>query len=195
MRSQSNTEFVRYTGIAKTIRERRSIKSHYKSDPIPTELIIELLNDAVWAPNHGFREPWRFIFVPTEQKQNLIDDLLTTFSEGEQDKMRDYLGQVSAFLIVIMLEDPRQKQWEENFGAVSALIQNFQLLAWERDLGVVWKTNPHIYNPKVHQILGVQPGEKVVGFLHLGYFSPDHVPIARPRTPVEKKLTIFQKEK
>lgn len=107
--------------------------------------------------------------------------------------MQQYFGQVSAFLIVIMKEDPRQKQWEENFGAVSALIQNFQLLAWERDLGVVWKTNPHIYDPKVRQTLGVEPGEKIAGFLYMGFFEPDKVPIARPRTPVEQKFIMYGK--
>ena len=60
------------------------------------------------------------------------------------------------------------------------MIQNFQLLAWEQQLGVVWKTNPHIYDPKVHELLGVEKGEKIAGFLHLGYF--DEVPPAKKRT-------------
>ncbi|AST00222.1 nitroreductase [Geobacillus thermocatenulatus] len=184
-------ETVQYAGIAKTIRERRSIKKGYKPDPVPVELITELLNEAVWAPNHGLREPWRFLFVPTEQKEHFIETVASAFSGEEQEKTRRRLEQAKAFLIVIMREDPRQKQWEENFAAVSALIQNFQLLAWERQLGVVWKTNPHIYDPKVRERLGVRPGEKIVGFLHLGFFDPDQIPPARPRTRAEEKMTIY----
>lgn len=177
--------------IAKTIRERRSIKKGYKPDPVPEELVLELLNDAVYAPNHGLREPWRFLFVSTEDKERFIESMLEVYAPDQHEKRRALFSEPSAYLIVIMKEDPRQKQWEEDFAATSALIQNFQLLAWERGLGVVWKTNPHIWDPKTHRILGVQPGEKIVGFLHLGFFDPDDVPKAAPRTPAEEKFSRF----
>lgn len=178
--------------IAKTIRERRSIKKGYKPDPVPEELVLELLNDAVYAPNHGLREPWRFLFVSTESKQSFIEAMLRVYPADQHEKRRALFSEPSAFLIVIMKEDPRQKQWEEDFAATSTLIQNFQLLAWERDLGVVWKTNPHIWDPAAHKILGVQPGEKIVGFLHLGFFDKAEAPKAAPRTPAEQKFSRFQ---
>ncbi|WP_227937565.1 nitroreductase family protein [Alkalihalobacillus deserti] len=175
--------------LAKVIRERRSIKSGYTDKGVSQELILELLNDAVWAPNHGLREPWRFLFVPTDKKESFVDKLVKTFPKEMQENRRNYFSQPSAFLIIMMKEDPRQKQWEEDFGAVSCLIQNFQLLAWEQKLGVVWKTNPHIYDPKVRDLLGVVPGEKIVGFLHMGFF--EGVPESRPRTAVQEKFTVF----
>lgn len=178
--------------IAKVIRERRSIKKDYKPDPVPEELVLELLNDAVYAPNHGLREPWRFLFVPTEKKEAFIERLLPMFAPDQQQTRRQLFSAPSAFLIVIMKEDPRQKFWEEDFGATSALIQNFQLLAWERGLGVVWKTNPHNLDPKVRQALGVSPGEKIIGFLHLGFFDPASVPQPAPRTPAEQKFSRFE---
>lgn len=178
--------------ISRVIRERRSIKNGYKPDAVPESLVLELLNDAVYAPNHGLREPWRFLFVSTENKEAFIERMLPQFAPDQQAKRRELFSEPAAFLIVIMKQDPRQKQWEEDFGATCALIQNFQLLAWERGLGVVWKTNPHNWDPKVHQVLGVQPGEKIVGFLHLGFFDPATVPDPRPRTPAEQKFTRFQ---
>ncbi|MCM3761786.1 nitroreductase [Alkalihalobacillus oceani] len=181
------------TDLAKLIRERRSIKNGYTDQAVLTELVKELLRDAVWAPNHGLREPWRFIYVPTEEKEEFVEKLVKTFPAEMQENRRAYFSSPAAFLIVIMEEDPRQKQWDENFGAIGALIQNFQLLAWERQLGVVWKTNPHIYDPKVRQLLGVQPGEKIAGFLHLGYF--DEIPKARARTTIEEKLTVYEGER
>ncbi|WP_283657652.1 nitroreductase family protein [Paenibacillus sp. RC343] len=36
---------------------------HFMDRPVPQQLILELLNHAVWAPNDGLREPWRFIFA------------------------------------------------------------------------------------------------------------------------------------
>jgi nitroreductase len=180
------------TSIAKIIRERRTIRS-FTNEPVTKELIIDLLNDAVWAPTHGLRQPWRFLFVSTDEKERFIEYLLQAFPNDQQDKMRTYFhAQASAFLIVIMSEDPRPKQWEEDFAASAAMIQNFQLLAWERKLGVVWKTNNHNWDPKVRQLLGVKPGEKIVGFLHLGFFDSEQIPEPKPRTPAEEKLTLFE---
>lgn len=178
------------SNLANIIRERRSIKSGYTDKEVTEETVLEILDDAIWAPNHGLREPWRFIFVSTKEKEGFVENLVKTFSSDMQENRRNYFSQPAAFLIVVMEEDPRQKQWEENFGAVSSLIQNFQLLAWEQKLGVVWKTNPHIYDPKVRDLLAVKPGEKIVGFLHMGYF--DKVPQVRERTSAEKKLTVYK---
>ncbi|UOQ44171.1 nitroreductase [Halobacillus salinarum] len=180
------------TELARIIRERRSIKKGYLDKEVPEELIIELLDDARWAPTHGLREPWRFIFVPTAETGDFVEDLVQTFPRDMQENRRNYFSQPAAFLIAVMQEDPRQKQWEENFGAISCMIQNFQLLAWERKLGVVWKTNPQIHEPRVRELLGVEPGEKIVGFLHLGYF--DTKPKAKDRTAVENKLSIYKKK-
>lgn len=179
------------TNIAKTIRERRSIKAGYIDKEVTQETVLDLLKDAVWAPNHGLREPWRFIFVPADEKEGFVEDLVKTFPPDMRDNRRNYFSQPAAILVVVMTEDPRQKQWDENFGAIGAMIQNFQLLAWEQQLGVVWKTNPHIYDPKVHELLGVEKGEKIAGFLHLGYF--DEVPPARNRTPIEEKFSVYGK--
>ncbi|WP_246031662.1 nitroreductase family protein [Salibacterium salarium] len=180
------------SSLAQIVRERRSIKKKYKTDPVPQELVFKLLNDAVYAPNHGNREPWRFVFVPTEKKEKFIERLLPAFPQDFQENRRNYFSQPSAILIVIMPNDPRQKQWEENFGAVSSMIQNFQLLAWEQQLGVVWKTNAHIYEPKAREIIGVNPGEKIVGFLHMGYFHSEDIPKTKERTPVEEKMEVFE---
>lgn len=65
--------------IAKTIRERRSIRT-FNRNPVPRELVIQLLNDAVWAPNHGLREPWRFIYVDSEDGKVRLVDLITAAS-------------------------------------------------------------------------------------------------------------------
>lgn len=58
------------TNIAKTIRERRSIKAGYIDKEVTQETVLNLLEDAVWAPNHGLREPWRFIFVPADRRKD-----------------------------------------------------------------------------------------------------------------------------
>lgn len=179
--------------VADLIRERRTVRL-FKKDPVAYDLLIELLNLAVWAPNHEFREPWRFILFQGEARKHFAEAMVSTYDSEEREmygeRKQRYLESVPAHLIVIMKEDPRHKVWEEDYAATCSLIQNFQLAAWERGLGVVWKTNHYSYDPNFRQSVGVKPGEKIVGVLHIGY--PDVVPKARPRTPAEELLTVFQ---
>lgn len=179
--------YLEKSNIAKVIRERRAIKKGFLNKEVKEELVIELLEDATWAPNHGMREPWRFIFVGADRLPEFAKQIAATYPEERQQNREDYLNEPNAILVVVMEEPELQKQWDENFEAVSALIQNFWLLAWEKQLGVVWKTNPHIYDEKVKEILGAGNNEKIIGFLHLGYF--DKAPEVKQRTPIKQKFT------
>jgi nitroreductase len=177
--------------IAEVIRNRRSIKSGYLPTEVKEETVVSLLKDAAWAPNHGLREPWRFILVTEDRKEAYIDAVLAAYGADRHEAIRKGHVGVPAFLIAIMNEDPRQKIREENFAAVSCMLQNFQLLAWEQNLGTCWKTPNHILEPKFHAGLGVDKGEKVIGIIQLGYFDPE-VPLKdRKRTPIEEKVTKF----
>ncbi|SEQ74101.1 Nitroreductase [Virgibacillus subterraneus] len=178
------------TALATIIRERRAVKKGYNDKPVTEETVMNLLDDATWAPTHGNRQPWRFIFVGPEQKEAFAEKVAATYPEEKQENRREYLNEPNAFLIVVMDVPDNQKQWDENFGATASMIQNFWLLAWEQQLGVVWKTNPHIYDPKVKEILDVGEDEKIVGFIHLGYF--DEKPIKKGRVPVSEKFSTFK---
>ncbi len=40
------------------------------------------------------------------------------------------------------------------------MIQNFQLAAWARGIGMIWRTNDWIYDPIFREAIGVESGEK-----------------------------------
>src|SRR5689334_1231284 len=48
--------------LTELIRTRRSI-SVFLDKPIPDGLIEDLLETAVWTPNHHLTEPWRFVLL------------------------------------------------------------------------------------------------------------------------------------
>lgn len=175
--------------LAQVIRERRSIKGDYTDKPVSEETVIELLEDAIWAPTHGMRQPWRFIFVGSEEKQEFARKIAATYPAELQKNREDYLNEPTAILVVIMEAPDFEKQWDENFGATASMIHNFSLLAWEKNLGVCWKTNPHIYDKAVKKLLGVSDNEKIVGFLHLGYF--EKAPEKRERVSAKEKFIRF----
>ncbi|MEK5237639.1 nitroreductase [Paenibacillus sp. FSL L8-0470] len=181
-----------YGSIAEVIKERRSIKQ-FKSEPLPAGLLEELLDIAVWAPNHGLRQPWRFIAFQGEGAEFLGDAAYSFLKRGAADpefaaKRKEYLSSVPLTVVVVIPEDPRQREWDEDFAAASALVQNFQLAAWERGVGTIWKTDPYIYAPEFRSKIGVKPGEKVIAMIHAGY--PEIIPASRPRKEAAQLLTV-----
>ncbi|SFB05568.1 Nitroreductase [Lentibacillus halodurans] len=178
------------TALQKVISERRAVKKHYNNKPVAEETVMDLLENAVWAPNHGMRQPWRFIFVGPEHADAFAEKIAATYPNERKQNRLEYLREPTAFLIIVMDKADSQKQYDENFGATACMIQNFWLLAWEQQLGVVWKTNSHIYDPKVKRILNVEEHEKIVGFLHLGYF--DEKPAKQDRISAVDKFTRFE---
>jgi nitroreductase len=182
--------------IERTVRERRTVNP-FTGEPVAKELMIELLDAAVWAPFHSRKEPWRFILFMGDGRKQFPDAVLQTYTSEKRaeygERVADaYCRQVPVHLLVLIGEEPRPHQWEEAFSAASALIQNLQLLAWERGIGVVWKTNEYNWDPGFREAVGVRPGEKVVGTLHMGYFDKEKVRKARPRTPAAELTTIIE---
>ncbi len=180
--------------VEQNIISRRSIKK-FKKDPVETEELIELLNVAKWAPNHKLTEPWRFKLYVDGGKEEFVQAYIDSQPkvEGEVaekvEKKAQYFRDIPVHLVVIMPEDPRQRRWDEDYGAVSTFIQNFQLAAWERGIGMIWRSNDWVYDPVFREGIGVQQGEKVVATLMIGY--AEHVPAARPRTDIRELLTII----
>lgn len=183
---------VEVSALSEIIRGRTTVKAGFVDKPVSQELVLSLLDDAVWAPTHKTREPWRFIFVGADRKEAFIDAVLECQVPTMHDNTRRKMGDTPSFLVAVMNSDPRQKVWEEDFAATSCLLQNFQLLAWEKDLGVCWKTPEYIHDPVFRKGIGVEPGEKIVGILHVGYYDEEIVGRRkRERTDAQDKFTAF----
>ncbi len=178
------------SSLATIIRQRRAVKKGYTDKKVEESVVRSLLEDAIWAPTHGMRQPWRFIFIEKDKLPSFAKKVAKTYPDDRQEDRENYLNEPNAILVVIMEEPELQKQWDENFGATSAMIQNFWLLAWEQQLGVVWKTNPHIYDEQVKEILDVKDTEKIVGFIHLGYF--ERQPLIKDRIPLDDKFITYE---
>jgi nitroreductase len=57
--------------VAEAIQQRRSIRS-FKSDPVPQDMIVQMLEAARLAPSGSNRQPWRFVVVTdAEEKKRL----------------------------------------------------------------------------------------------------------------------------
>ena len=181
--------------VRDAIISRRSIKA-FNGQPVAKEDIVQIINDAVWAPNHGNREPWRLIVAAGDQLDaalSIIRDVAVPrwkeLSDEDLAKQMAKFTSAGAYVFVVMPEDRRQKERFEDFAAASSFLQNMQLLAWDKGIGSCWKTPPFLDNPNFNNALGVQPGERVISMLQLGYFV--EAPKGKARKTADEIVTFL----
>jgi len=181
--------------VRDAILQRRSIKN-FNGQPVERDVLMSVLEDAKWAPNHGNREPWRIVAACDKELEEL-HPVLRDFgvakwrdlSEDELTKQMKKFTSAGAYAFVVVKEDVRQKERLEDYAATSSYIQNAQLLAWDLGIGACWKTPPFIDAPKFREALGINQGERIISMLQFGYY--DEMPKAKPRKAVEDFVTFF----
>jgi nitroreductase len=184
--------------LTKLLKERRSVH-RFQNREVPIELVTELLDTAVWVPNHKMTQPWRFVIVRGDGRKRIAEISRTNVGKRERDPEKaKELGQkfyekfmaVPMFVVVLMKENPAITVREEDYASTSCLIHNFSLLAWEQGLGLVWESYPLLSDKAFREALGIQPGERAVASLHVGY--PDQIPAAQPRIAAAELMTIIE---
>lgn len=181
--------------VQEAIKKRRSLKK-MNGQRVPESKIVSILEDAVWAPNHGMRNPWRFVVAGGDRYDKIITLLRDVtipnwaqLSEEEVTTQMQKFTQAGGVVFVLVPEDMRQKQRLEDFAAASALVQNAQLLAVAQGVGTCWKTPVFLDAPKFREAIGAKDGERVMCMLQFGY--ADEQPAARERKPLEEVMTLF----
>ncbi|MBI5974099.1 nitroreductase family protein [Staphylococcus canis] len=156
--------------LQEAIETRRSIKNFKRDMVIDEAAVKSAIETAADAPNHGMREPWRVVFVPKDKLGDMSRDISKYAFPREKDKQQSHYDAVTnlgGFLAIIMKCDARQREENENYLAVGAFAQNLLLLLHDRGIGSCWKTPQYIFNPKVRKVFGVEPDERLVGFIYL----------------------------
>ena len=60
-----------YEGLLSLVEERRSCR-RFKPDPIPDELVHQIIEVARWAPSGANSQPWDFIVVKEKELRQKI---------------------------------------------------------------------------------------------------------------------------
>jgi nitroreductase len=183
--------------LAEIIRSRRSI-GLYKDVPVSLEVVRELLETAVYAPNHRLTEPWRFVVLVGEGRdryaairRDMVLDFMAGQGEAERQKAAEgtfrKFANVPLYLLVIMTRQENAELDSEDYAACCCVIDNFLLLAWERGLGTAWKTFKN--DPRMRELAGLAENERVVGVVQVGYSA--ETPSAGARKPAAGRLTVI----
>jgi len=182
--------------IDEIIKNRRATPPRFLlNEKVDKDKISRMLENANWAPTHKETEPWRFIVFQEEKKDELARDVFSYLQEksnsGEEVNMqkavkfRDNLSRVPVAIAIIMQRDEAKRipEWEE-VAAVSMAVQNMWLTAIEMEMGAFWASPPFL--PLLHNILGLNPGQKLLGFFFVGNLSIDFP--SPGRGPIEEKV-------
>lgn len=185
--------------IHEAIKTRRSIPL-ISDKEVSKELIEQVIESAVYAPNHFRTEPWRFFVLIGDGRKKLGEvfaDIMTArledpHSEESKKKIqRIESNPLRSPVIISVGVEPSDKDrviLKEEFAAVSAAIQNMLLTANALGLGTIWRSGSICYDRKVSDFFGLSEKGEMAGFIYLGYPEIEPNPISRTDA---KELTTW----
>ena len=189
--------------ISEAIRTRHSVKIFKDKEPLSKETIEELLEAAVWAPNHHHTEPWKFFVLTGDGRYQLVDAMKewahTRVEDPESESGKKRIEKISRkpliapTIIVIALspkQDGKKAIYIEDVSAVSAAIQNMLLEAHGKGLGAIWKSGPAYYAEPVKDLFKLREDEELLGAVFVGE-SDMKKEAKRERIPFEEKTVWF----
>jgi nitroreductase len=197
--------------VITAIRARATVKQ-FSGAPLASEAVAELLELAVWAPNHGLTEPWRFAAVADEAARRALaervdaaylaldrpaDDAAAARLARKRDDMRRRIEQAGALVFVTQAREPgaSAEQEREDYAACAAAIQSLLLAATARGIASYWSTGKPLRAGGVRAFLGLgdEASAAFVGCVFLGTAAPAPPGAGtreRTRTPA-RELTRF----
>jgi len=174
-----------------------------KSQPVNNEKLEYCLQAAIYAPNHKLTQPWRFWVIGDEMKAILAhiyaDNRAAKKSKSDASCYDNfYQKALTKFLEIpkivlvgqVLAEDSLTKL--EDYAACSCAIQNFQLMAWQQNMGVQWSTGPVISDIRTYQSLQLDP-EKIhmIGALYMGNIDENCQPKSSLKRKPVKEVTNY----
>lgn len=146
-----------------------------------------LLRLGARVPDHGKLFPWRFIVLEDEAKAAYADRIAPLAADQpDPDKARAVLAKLRnpPVTVAVVARPPsdRKPAWEQELSA-GAVCTILLIAADAMGYAAAWITDWYAYDLRATAALGLEPGERIAGFLHLGTLAEP--PLERVRPDVE----------
>jgi nitroreductase len=181
------------------LKTRRSISASFLGPPAPTMAEREeMFAIAARVPDHGKLAPWRFIVFEGDALIAASAALADLFKEQhpeatakQLDDERRRFAQAPLVVAVVSKAAPHPKipEWEQVLSAGNAAM-NLVLATHAMGYAANWTTGWVAYDPAAGQLLGLEPGERFVAFIHIGTSTVP--PVDRPRPAVADIVSYWQ---
>jgi nitroreductase len=157
-----------------------------------------ILEAAAAAPDHGQLQPWRFVEIPTDQRDRLAEAFVQALLERDPDALPDDIERAREkahrapwlMLLVVRLRglDPEIDASERLLSAGCA-VQNMLLTATALGYGSALTSGKAIRSAPLRALFGLAPDEDALCFISLGS-ARDHKP-PRPRPAVSAYFNVL----
>ncbi|MFT6746642.1 MAG: nitroreductase [Glaciecola sp.] len=166
--------------LKEIIRNRRSIKPEkYSTRKVLKDQVVEILNNAIWAPTHGLTQPWHFVIFQGKELEELGLMMAETykssctsenFLDKKYQKMLNRPSKASVVIAICMKRQDIEKIPEiEEVAAVACAVQNMYLTATAYGLGPYWSSGKVSYSEEMKDYLKLSEKDKCLGLFYLGY--------------------------
>jgi nitroreductase len=180
------------------LKTRRSVKPMELTGPAPTDAEIDtLLTIASRVPDHGKLTPWRFIVFTGDARLAAGSLIADAFRANRADATpeqiefeRNRLARAPLVIAVVSRAAPHVKipEWEQKLSAGASAI-SLVLAAHAMSYAASWLTEWYAYDRAVLDGLGLDPSERIAGFVHIG--TPVKPPEDRERPKLETIVTRY----
>jgi nitroreductase len=171
----STDERISPHALLALLKGRRSIR-RYRPDPVPDEMIEQLLEAGRWAPSASNRQPWTFIVIQDK-------DILQQVAQHAAYYFIRWAHVRDAPLLIALCGDARHPIYRqflhEDVGLAGSQIM---LQAKALGLGTCWLGG--LDRKAIAGILRVPNHVEVIGLLSVGF--PDEEPEPRSRKPLSE---------
>ena len=173
---------------------QRAIR-RFKKDPIPAEVMEDIMQSAIRAPNGGNNQQWRFIVVQDAEKRRRLAELYREAwwakradagIMGPQDippgkssmrsamRMADEIGDAPVMVIICATSKGAQAA-----GSVIPSAQNMLLAARAFGIGGTIATLHAVVEERVHALFGIPDTAQIVYCMPFGYPRGSFGPVTR----------------
>ena len=153
-----------------------------------------LLRLAARVPDHGKLSPWRFIILEGSDKIAFVAALeAIAAGRADSEKLAAALFKIRqpplTVTVISRVTPNKIPDWEQQLSA-GAVCMSLLIAAQAMGYGANWITDWYAYDTAVDALLGLAPGERVAGYVHLG--APAEPPLERVRPDLDAITTRWR---
>lgn len=198
--------------LSELMRQRRSVR-RLLPDPIPREVIRQILEAGRWAPSPHGTQPWRFAILESRALRDRLADAMAAawrhnlsldgqdsevVAKRLQGSRRRMLEAPVLILVSLVTEDldrypDVERQQSETTMAVQSLgacVQNMLLTAYQLGVDAGWMCAPLFCPAVVRDVLALPQSHIPQALIPVGYVAAE--PKRRERRPLDELITRWE---